>query len=87
MKPTHQLIAGTEERLVTAWQFNESAPIPVWVAKKFHRIERTGWQGIAIGGDVVEAHATDWAVVVGDRIIVLSDSEFQSIFKPIPILA
>jgi len=85
MKHTHQLIVGTEEQQVTAWQFNETAPIPVWVARKFHRIEQTGWQGIAIGGDIVEAHATDWAVIIEDRVIVLTETEFQFIFKPIPL--
>jgi len=88
MKRTHQLI--NREETVTAWQFDHAAPIPVWVARKFHRIGEEfgislseGWQAIAPNGEIVEAKPTDWAMVIGNSIIVLNDSEFQMLFKPI----
>jgi len=82
MKPTHQLVTG--EYVATAWQFNHEAPIPVWVAKKFHRVEQTGWQGIGSKGELVLVEPTNWAVLVDQKIIiVLTDDEFQKLFIPI----
>jgi len=81
MKPTHQSIGCAHP--VTAWQFSHTAPIPVWVARKFHRIEKTGWQGLGSKGELVLAKPLDWAVLADSTIIVLTDSEFQMLFKPI----
>jgi len=86
MKPTHQLVTG--EYVATAWQFNHKAPIPIWVAKKFHRIHEgdSVWQGIGGKNELILANPTDWAVLIEEKIIVvLTDNEFQKLFKPIPL--
>ena len=83
MKPTHESFFISDAR-VTAWQFSRTAPIPVWVAKRFHQIDETGWHGIAKDGSIVKAEPTNWAVVIEDNIIVLTDVEFTQNFRLLP---
>jgi len=84
MKPTHIATTLSRPAEVTAWQFNHTLPIPVWVARKFHRVDDTGWHGIARDGSIVKAEPSNWAVVVeGKDIIVLTHEEFTSNFRPI----
>jgi len=84
VKPTHYSAIGSDKQDVTAWQFNHSAPIPIWVAKKFHRVGGSGWSAIAVDGSLVEAKDGDWVIApnVG-MCFVLTDKEFQECFKPL----
>ena len=92
MTATHKSIADSAEGgkpdEVTAWQFNSENPIPVWVARKFHKVGGPGtWTGISVEDRLVEAHPGDWAVAIamagGHLIIVLSDEEFNQGFEPV----
>jgi len=84
MKPTHCATLGNKQD-VTAWQFSHTAPIPVWVARKFHQVsDKKGWTAIDLYGKVIEANEGDWVVApnVG-TCFVLTDKEFNECFKPL----
>jgi len=84
MKATHCATIGNKQD-VTAWQFSRTAPIPVWVARKFHQIpEAEGWTAVDTNGKLVEAKEGDWVVApdVG-TCFVLTNEEFNECFKPL----
>ena len=91
MKPTHCATLGNKQD-VTAWRFSSTAPIPVWVARKFHVIQdtfedgsqQTKWSALSTEGKVVEAKEGDWVVApnVG-MCFLLTDAEFNECFKPL----
>lgn len=84
MTKTHKSTYGDQACVVTAWRFSKTAPIPLWVARNFHRIGGEGWEAIAHGGELVEAKEGDWAVLIEDEAaVVLTDEEFTSNFQPI----
>lgn len=82
MKATHQSKLGAHED-VTAWQFSHTTPIPVWVARRFHLTGGENWKAIA-GEELITAKPGDWAIIVWDKIIVLSNNEFNQCFQPLP---
>lgn len=82
MKATHCLKTAPEET-VTAWQFSKTAPIPAWVARRFHWMGGK-WSSLSNHGQLVQAKETDWAVCIANKvIIVLSHEEFTTLFKKV----
>lgn len=82
MKATHQSKLGTHEDVI-AWQFSHTNPIPVWVALKFHRISGKEWTAFTNIGPI-KVKPGDWAIIVQNRILILTDNEFNECFQPLP---
>lgn len=82
MKSTHQSKTNSQTD-VTAYQFSHEGLIPVWVVRKFHRVGGHGWSGFDKKGQIVQAKVGDWAVLVENTIILLTDKEFNENFRKI----
>jgi hypothetical protein len=56
--------------------------MPKWVAETFHpTIE--GWTAIALDSEVVKAKPGDWAVMLDNVAVVVTDEEFRKCFTPL----
>lgn len=83
MTMTHQSTYDTRQFDVRAWQFSLTEPIPVWVARKFHRLSSAPeWSSVAMENTVVRAGIGDWVVCLDENIaVVLSNDEFIRCFR------
>lgn len=82
-KSTHHALFATQFEVV-AWQFKQTEPLPGWISKTFSFIERElRWMARANNNEVVYANTTDWAVVIEKSVVVLTNSEFGLLFKPL----
>ena len=68
---------------VTAWQYDRKAPVPLWVARRFHNLGDGRLTTVAPGGETVHVHEGDWVVTDGSMAVVLTDAEFTRIFQKI----
>ncbi len=82
MKPNHYLE-------VTAWQYDPAAPIPVWVARKWHRL---GLDNLLESIENGKARPGQWIVCFNPvpgrngepMFTVFTPEEFAAVFKPLP---
>ena len=83
LRPTHQL-KDFPHSDVTAWRYDRKAPIPMWVARRFHNLGDGRLTALARDGSTVQMHEGDWVVTDGNSAFVLTDAEFTGIFHGLP---
>lgn len=99
MNPTHtRRPEFGEPYQVAAWQYDPAAPIPVWVARKFHSLTHPHTHPFthsrprltalsSISPFIIIATPGDWIVRItpgGQYQAVLTDIEFRLNFEPLP---
>lgn len=85
LTPTHVFIDDAQLR-VSAWQYQRSAAMPLWVFRKFHQLgDGSALTSIAGDGSLISCLEGDWIVAFdnfpcGYAAVVLSPSEFTRCF-------
>lgn len=78
--------------VVTAWQYQRTAPIPVWVARNFHRLhDGSALTGLALDGQLIGCPEQHWIVRLESGsangrhavAVVLDPIEFPRCFIPL----
>jgi hypothetical protein len=79
---THTCISERFE--VTAWRYDPKAPMPIWVARKFHNLDSSDTlTALTQPGEIQVATPGDWLVTDGAYVTALPEVLFNLAFVPI----
>lgn len=67
-----------------AWRYVVGAPIPVWVARRAHKLNDEETLTVTAEGGYLEAVPGSWIAMCDGQYFVFSDEEFRTGFEPVP---
>lgn len=70
---------------IAAWQYDLTAPMPVWVARRWHQLGGRARLSCLTGGQIQVARPGDWIVCLhGAVMVALTAVEFALNFEALP---
>lgn len=67
-----------------AWRYEVGAPIPVWVARRAHKLNDEDTLTITAEGGYLEAAPGSWIALCDGQYFVFTDEDFRIGFVPVP---
>lgn len=74
-----------EKPKLDAWRYEIGAPIPVWVARRAHKLkDQEETLTVTAEGGYLEAVPGSWIARHDEAYFVFTDEEFRAGFEPVP---